>query len=148
MSCKIFQERPSLFMDMHLFNNELPCGVQILILQSTWFQSWIKQQKKIFYNWLKRKPIHIFKMPLKIFFTILNFFCIWIITMWINLSIFHRYFTLWYFHCHPFLFWLLKTQQQMGRDFTFHLVCSLQVKVLANVVQMFSGMMNLTEINP
>lgn len=36
----------------------------------------------------------------------------------------------------------------MGRDFTFHLVCSLQVKVLANVVQMFSGMMNLTEINP
>jgi len=38
----------------------------------------------------------------------------------------------------------LKTQQQMGKDFTG----SLQSKALLNVVQMFSGMANWTEINP
>lgn len=36
----------------------------------------------------------------------------------------------------------------MDKDFTIHPAYSLQFKALLNVVQMFSGVVNWTEINP
>jgi len=36
----------------------------------------------------------------------------------------------------------------MGKDFTIQPAFSLQSKALLNVVQMFSGVVNWTEINP